>query len=248
MKVSLITVVLNNKAHIQDCLKSVFDQTYRDIEHIIIDGGSTDGTVEILRKYENRISKWTSASDDGIYDAMNKGIDLATGDVIGLLNSDDMYADDRVIEDIVSVFMNYNVDSCYSDLVYVDKLNSHKVKRYWKSNSFKESALKNGWHPPHPTFFVNKEMYDRYGKFNLNYQIAADYELMLRFLGKYRASTYYIPRVLVKMRAGGKSNGSLWSIAKANVECYRAWKENGLGVSPLIILQKPLSKLVQFIA
>jgi glycosyltransferase len=225
----------------------VFDQTYQDIEYIIIDGGSTDGTIEILRKYENRISRWISASDNGIYDAMNKGIELATGDIIGFLNSDDIYNDNKVIEEIVSVFTNYYVDSCYGDLVYVDKLNSHKVKRYWKSQSFKESAFKKGWHPPHPTFFARKVLYDRYGKFNLNYQIGADYELMLRFLARYRASTYYISRVLVRMRAGGKSNGSIWSIAKANVECYRAWKENGLGVSPFIILKKPLSKLVQFI-
>ncbi len=247
MKVSLITVVLNNRAHIEDCLKSVFSQTYQDIEHIVIDGGSADGTIEILRKYENRISRWISASDNGIYDAMNKGIDLATGDVIGFLNSDDIYADEKVIEDIVSVFMNYNVESCYSDLVYVDKEDLNKVKRYWKSNSFKESSLQKGWHPPHPTFFVRKELYDRYGKFNLNYQIGSDYELMLRFLAKHRASTYYISRVLVKMRVGGKSNGSMWRIAKANVECYKAWKENGLDVSPFIILKKPLSKLVQFI-
>jgi glycosyltransferase len=248
MKVSIITVAFNNKIFMEHCIKSVLDQTYKNIEYIVVDGNSTDGTLEVVKRYEGKISKWISESDSGIYDAMNKGISMATGDIIGFLNSDDVYADKTVVEDVVDIFMKNKIDSSYGDLVYVDKDDLNKVVRRWKSGNFNRETFKKGWHPPHPTFFVKRTIYDAFGGFNLKYKIGADYELMLRFLFKHRISTCYIPRVCIKMRVGGRSNRSLRNIIRANIECYRAWKENGLDISPLIILRKPLAKLTQFMA
>jgi len=221
VKVSIITVVYNGKNTIEDCLKSVANQTYPLIEHIIIDGGSTDGTLDVIKKYKNKIAKVISEPDKGIYDAMNKGLRSADGDIIGILNSDDMYADNSVIESVVSTITDNNVDSCYGDLVYVDRDDTAKIKRQWKAGEYKKEKFKKGWMPPHPAFFVKKEMYERYGYLNLDFPLAADYELMLRFLYRYGITTAYIPKVLVKMRAGGTSRPGLYTI-KATIENYRA--------------------------
>lgn len=248
MKVSIITVVYNNKDTIKQAIESVLLQDYSYIEHIVIDGNSTDGTVEIIKSYEHKISKWISEPDNGIYDAMNKGIKLATGEIIGFLNSDDFYANDSVVETVVNTMEEKCIDSCYGDLVYVDRGNPEKVLRYWRSRHFKENKFKRGWMPPHPTFFVKKWVYDTYGAFNLHFPIAADYELMLRFLHKYRISVAYIPEVLVRMRIGGKSNSSLKNIIRANVGCYCAWKTNDLvPPTPLIFVLKPASKVLQYL-
>jgi len=220
VKVSIITVVYNGKNTIEDCLKSVANQTYPLIEHIIIDGGSTDGTLDVIKKYKNKIAKVISEPDKGIYDAMNKGLRSADGDIIGILNSDDMYADNSVIESVESTITDNNVDSCDGDLVYVDRDDTAKIKRQWKAGEYKKEKFKKGWMPPHPAFFVKKEMYERYGYLNLDFPLAADYELMLRFLYRYGITTAYIPKVLVKMRAGGTSRPGL-SI-KATIENYRA--------------------------
>jgi glycosyltransferase involved in cell wall biosynthesis len=246
MKVSVITSVFNNKSYIEDCIKCILNQTYKNIEYIIIDGGSTDGTIEIIRKYENKITKWISEPDNGIYDALNKGIRMATGDIIGFLHADDVYAHNKVIETVVSNMKKHNVDSCYGDLLYVDKNNTDKIIRYWKSQPYRDGLFKKGWMPPHPTFFVKKMIYDKYGSFNTDFKIAADYELMLRFLEKYKISTYYIPEVLIKMRIGGASNRSLKNLITKTTEDYRAWKVNNLKRSFYTIPFKNLSKIPQF--
>jgi len=246
MKVSIITVTLNNAEYIETCIQSVINQDYRNIEYILIDGGSTDGTLDIIKNYDSKISKWISEHDDGIYDAINKGIGLATGDVIGVLHSDDFYINDKVVEIVVKQISNRNVDSCYGSLVYVDRDDDEKTIRYWKSNRYQDGLFRKGWMPPHPTFFVRREVYDKYGIFNLAMGSAADYELMLRFIYKHRVSTTYIPEVLVKMRAGGESNKTLSNRLKANHMDRMAWKVNGLKPPLFLSLTKPLSKVNQW--
>lgn len=247
MKISIITVVFNGTETIEDCIKSVDRQTYHNIEHIIIDGGSKDGTLEIINKYKDKIAKLVSEPDKGIYDAMNKGIKLATGDVVGIINSDDVVANESVIETVVKAMSDSNADSCYGDLVYVDGENIDKVIRFWNAGEFRRDLFRNGWMPPHPTFFVKKELYEKYGLFNLDFPVTADYELMLRFLYKYNVSTTYIPKVLVKMRTGGESRPGIINTAKNMLENYRAWKVNGLETNLLTFVMKPLSKATQYI-
>ena len=247
LKVSIITAVLNNRKTIEECMQSIINQTYQHRECIVIDGGSTDGTMDLLKKYENRMTKIVSERDNGIYDAMNKGIKLATGDVIGILNSDDIYNDATVIESVANAIMENSVDSCYADLVYIDKNNPDKVIRYWKSCIYRNGLFKSGWMPPHPTFFVKREIYEKYGGFNTDFKIAADYELMLRFIEKNNISTCYIPEVLIKMRMGGMSNRSLKNLFIKSSEDYKAWKINNLNGGIYTILLKNLSKLPQFI-
>jgi len=246
MKISIITAVLNAAKTIDNCMRSIANQTYNDIEHIVVDGGSTDGTLEVLEKYKNRIAKMVSETDEGIYDALNKGIKIATGLVIGILNSDDFYAHERVIEKVADIFTKEKVDSCYGDLQYVGRRNHGRVIRHWKSSAYRSGNFRRGWMLPHPTFFVRKEVYKRYGYFNTDFKIASDYELMLRFLEKYKISTYYIPDVLVKMRIGGTSNRNLKNILIKSLEDYRAWKVNNLNGGFCPILLKNLSKIPQF--
>jgi Glycosyltransferases involved in cell wall biogenesis len=197
VKVSIITVVYNGKNTIEDCIKSAANQTYSNIEHIIIDGGSTDGTLGVIKRYEDKIAYWVSEPDNGLYEAMNKGLRSATGDIIGILNSDDMYADNSAIESVVRTITENNVDSCYGDLVYVDRDDTAKIKRQWKAGEYKKEKFKNGWMPPHPTFFCKKTVYEKYGLLNLDFPLAADYELMLRFLYRHGVGATYIPKVLV---------------------------------------------------
>lgn len=246
MKISIITAVYNGVKTIESCIKSILTQSYKNIEHIIIDGGSTDGTLEVIKTYTNKVAKVVSEPDRGIYEALNKGIRISSGDVIGLLHSDDFYAHGKVIEKVADVFMKYNVDSCYGDLQYVDKNDDSKVIRYWKSSKYRCGKFKYGWMPPHPTFFVKREIYEKYGNFNTDFRIAADYELMLRFLEKHKISTHYIPEVLIKMRLGGTSNKSLRNMFIKSSEDYRAWKINNLNRGFYTILLKNLSKMPQF--
>jgi len=179
MKVSIITAVFNGVKTLEDCIKSVVAQTYTKTEHIIIDGGSTDGTVEVIERHRDKIAKVISEPDNGIYDAMNKGIRAATGDIVGILNSDDMYANEFVIERVVKAISEDNVESCYGDLVYVDRDDIAKIKRQWRAGEYKKERFKTGWMPPHPTFFVKREIYERYGLLNIDFPLAADYEIML---------------------------------------------------------------------
>ncbi len=246
MKVSIISVALNSAAYIEDCIESVVKQDYEDIEYIVIDGGSTDGTIEIIKRYEEGIVKWISEPDRGIYDAMNKGIKAVTGDVIGILNSDDIYVHDSVIT-IVMSYLSKDMDTCYGDLVYVDRNDTNKRGRYWKPGPFIKDKFKRGWMPPHPTYFVKRKIYEEFGLFDINFQLAADYELMLRFLYINNVSTIYIPECLVKMRAGGYCRPGLTNTINNMQENYRAWKVNGRRPNPLTFLMKPLLKTLQYI-
>jgi glycosyltransferase involved in cell wall biosynthesis len=247
MKVSIITVSYNSAATIADTIHSVLSQDYPDLEYLIIDGSSKDHTLEIVSGFGNRISKLISEPDEGIYDAMNKGIALATGDVIGILNSDDVYADSTVISDVVAQMTKNKVQSCYADLTYVDRDDLSKVIRYWKSGAFNVHNFKKGWMPPHPTFFLMRDCYQQFGLFNPIFKTSADYELMLRMLYKHGVSCTYLPRVIIKMRVGGQSNVSVKNRVKANREDRLAWKVNGLKPGVLTLVRKPLSKIIQYL-
>ncbi len=245
MKISIITVVHNNKDTIRDAIDSVLNQTYKDIEYIIIDGDSSDGTVEIVQSYGNKISKFVSEADHGIYDAMNKGIGLATGDVVGILNSDDFYIDAEVIGRVAREFEEKGVDSVFADLVYVkpDDLGNY-VRRY-SSKNFNPSKFAYGWMPAHPTFFVKKAFYDKFGLYKTDYHIAADYELLIRFLHKHKLSYSYIDAVLTVMRMGGVSTNSLKSNLILNKEILRACRENGIKTSLIKIYSKYPKKILE---
>lgn len=246
MKISIITATYNSAETVEATLRSVTSQSYHDIEYIIIDGKSSDNTLDIVHRYKDKITKIVSEKDSGIYDALNKGVALATGDVIGLLHSDDFYVDDQVISKVAAAFEK-SVDSVYGDLQYVDRDNTDKIVRHWKSGNYRDGIFLAGWMPPHPTFFLKRACYEKYGAFNLVLKSAADYELMLRMLHKHKISTAYIPEVLVKMRVGGKSNVSLINRIKANKEDRLAWKLNDLQPGLLTLTFKPLSKIRQYL-
>jgi glycosyltransferase involved in cell wall biosynthesis len=242
--VSIITPVLNRANTIRDCIESVLAQDY-PIEYIIVDGGSKDGTLEIIREYSSRLAKVVSEPDRNNYEAGNKGIALATGDIIGILAADDAYADNKVISKVAAAFKT-GIDSCYGDLVYVDRDDTNKVIRYWKSCAYDRKLFYSGWMPPHPTFFVRRSIYEAYGAFRLDHGTAADYELMLRFLLKHGLSAGYIPEVLVRMRTGGSSGFSIRNRIIANLYDRKAWKINGLKPKPWTLFLKPLSKIKQY--
>ncbi|WP_373032903.1 glycosyltransferase family 2 protein [Sulfurovum sp.] len=245
MKISVITSVYNNKETIAEAIESVLSQTYDDIEYIVVDGASTDGTVEVIQKYGDKVTTFVSEPDKGIYDGLNKGIALATGDVVGFLHSDDLFQDENVIAKIAEAFKIYEVDSIYGDLIYVKKEDTSKMVRYWKSGAFGLNKLQNGWMPPHPTFYVKRKVYKMYGGFDTSFKIAADYDSILRFLGREGITTRYIPEVLVKMRVGGASNKSIRNIMMKTKEDFRAIRNNCMGhVGSLIY--KNISKLPQF--
>ena len=215
----------------------------------MIDGGSTDGTLGVLEVYRDKLANRTSEPDDGIYDAMNKGISLATGDIIGFLNADDMYADPDVLQMVVDAFRDASLDACYGDLVYVDPQNTSKVIRYWKSRDYRAGLFRLGWVPPHPTFFVRRNIYERFGMFDLRYHLAADFELMMRFLEKEKVRSMYVPKVLVKMRLGGATNNSLSNIWKQNVEIYQSARQHGIAMSPIVfVFNKLIARAQQFFA
>jgi glycosyltransferase involved in cell wall biosynthesis len=246
MKISIITAAYNSAATIADTLASISGQDHPDIEHIIVDGGSNDATLDIIDDFPH-VAKLISGKDDGIYDAMNKGISVATGQVIGILNSDDVYTDTTVLSAVAAAFADPAVMTAYADLQYVDANDQHKILRNWRSGPFKRENFYFGWMPPHPTFFVRREVYARAGAFNLGLRSAADYELMLRVLVKLEMTTRYIPRIIVKMRSGGMSNASLLNRLRGNKEDRLAWKLNGLKPYFFTLYLKPLRKLHQFI-
>jgi glycosyltransferase involved in cell wall biosynthesis len=247
MKVSIITITYNSAETVEDTIQSVLSQDYPNIEYIIVDGASKDDTMAIVNRYRDKIATIISEPDKGIYDAMNKGVRAATGDVIGILNSDDFYADNKVISDIVKAIQQDNADACYADLVYVDRTTTDKVIRSWKSGEYRHGDFLRGWMPPHPTFFVKRVHYKMHGLYSLQLRSAADYELMLRFIHKHGISLAYLPRVITKMRAGGQSNVTLKNRWKANKEDRLAWKMNGLQPGFLTLIRKPLSKLLQYL-
>lgn len=226
MKLSIITVVFNNKETIKDAILSVFEQTYKNVEHIIIDGGSTDGTREILEKERNKYSILISESDKGIYDAMNKGVLLATGDVIGILNSDDLYSNNMVLQDVVSHFASDSeLSIVYGDLVYVKSEDINSIVRKWKSKPYYNYFFENGNVPPHPTMFLRNSIYIDVGLFDLEFKLAADYELMLRIFKNHDFKSKYIQKVIVKMRLGGATNKSFSNIKNQNIEILKAWRK-----------------------
>lgn len=246
LKVSIITVCYNSAETIEDTILSVVSQDYASIEYIIIDGKSSDTTLSIIEKYNSKITKVLSEKDDGIYFAINKGISLASGDIIAVLHADDVYYSNHVISDVVKTFTEKNTDTVYGNLYYVDRIDTSKIKRQWISGGYTKKSFLKGWMPPHPSFFVRKKCYDKFGVFNTSLHSAADYELMLRFLFKHNCSASYLPQVLVKMRVGGKSNVSLMNRIKANREDKKAWLMNELKPSLFTFIRKPLSKLGQF--
>jgi glycosyltransferase involved in cell wall biosynthesis len=247
MRVSIITDVLNAKDTIEETILSVLEQNYPEIEYIIVDGASCDGTLEIIRRYQDRISKIISEKDRNHFEAMNKGLKVASGEVIGFLHADDVFAHSDVVTKIVSAFKMSGADCVWADLVYVSNKNPERVIRYWKSSPYRAGAFRLGWMPAHPTFFVRKWVYEKYGYFNLDLPISADYELMLRFLHKHNISGYYIPEMLVKMRLGGLSNRSFKNFFQKSMEDYRAWKINRLHIGWEVIILKMLIKLPQFL-
>ena len=247
MKISIITTTYNSASTIEQTIQSVLNQSYTNIEYIIVDGSSTDGTLSIVERYKAQLSKIISEKDNGIYDAINKGIELATGDIIGILHSDDFYINSTVIEQVANTFNQNQCDGLYANLYYVDKDDTNKIKRKWNSGNYSEGAFLNGWMPPHPTFFVKKEMYTKYGKYNLQFATAADYELMLRFIHKNKIKLAYLNEFIVKMRTGGKSNDTVKSRITANLDDRKAWEINGMKPRFYTLYLKPLRKILQFL-
>ena len=248
MNVSIITVVYNGAEHIKDCIDSVLSQTYADIEYIIIDGQSSDGTVDIVRSYGTKIARFITEPDNGLYDAMNKGIALATGEVIGLLNADDFYRHERVIENMVRTIKQTDSDAVYGDMVYVDRTDKTRLKRYWRSGRYAANAFKWGWMPGHLSFFAKRILYERYGGFRTDMTSAADYELLLRFIHKNKAKLAYMNEVTIVMRAGGVSNSSMANRLRANRDDRAAWKLNGLTPYFFTMWLKPLRKIGQYVS
>jgi glycosyltransferase involved in cell wall biosynthesis len=243
LKVSIITVSFNSAKTIADTIESVLSQDFPEIEYIIVDGGSIDGTVDIIRQNENRISRWVSEKDQGMYDAMNKGIAMATGDVIGILNSDDVYMNTHVITDLMHLMKTQKTEVVFADLILVDSSNQNKVIRYYDSGRFHPKKFKFGWMPAHPTVFVKRELYQKVGKFSTTYQIAADYEMLIRMLAIEKASYAYFPKPVVRMRAGGASTSGISRNWILNQEIIRACKENGIYTNLFMLLLKVPAKL-----
>jgi len=247
MKLSIITVVYNNERTITDAVQSVLAQTYKDIEYIVIDGGSTDGTVNKLAPYRGDIHHFVSEKDNGIYDAMNKGLAKATGAVIGILNSDDVYADNKVLETVMQVFLNdVTLDMVYGDLVYVQPDDLNAVVRTWQSAPYYKTYFEDGHVPPHPSLFLKRAVYEQAGMFNTTMKLAADYEFMLRIFKKYHFKSTYLSHLFVKMRLGGSTNKSWGNIIKGNLEVLQAWKNNGLTAPLLLMPYRMLKRIAQF--
>lgn len=245
MGISIITVTYNAERYIRDCIYSIQQQNI-EVEHLIIDGQSADATLNILDENRSLFKHVISEPDNGIYDAMNKGINLVSEGIVGILNADDYYPDIDVLEKVCAVFEDPTVDACYGDLKYIDCLDKQKVVRYWKAGEYRSKKFFWGWMPPHPTFFVRKSVYERYGLFNPDLGTAADYEIMLRFLLKNQIHAVYIHETLVHMRTGGVSNAKITNRLKANIMDRKAWEVNNLKPYPWTLYFKPLRKALQW--
>jgi len=242
VKISVVTVSLNNKDEIEKTILSVLSQKDVEIEYILVDGLSNDGTLDVISRHKSKIHKIVSEKDNGVYSALNKGIRLATGEVISFLHAGDVYADERVLMEVAAAFSREKVNIVYGDLVYLRK---DKVFRYWKSGEFALAKIPRGWMPPHPAFFARRSLYLKYGGFDESYKISADYDLMMRFLWKERASSFYVPKIMVKMSVGGKSNNNLRNITSKSLEDYQIIKNLKVGGMKTLVF-KNLSKLGQF--
>lgn len=248
MKISIITATWNSGATLRDTIESVLAQSYVDFEHIIVDGGSTDSTLDIIREYEPKYEgrlRWISEPDHGIYDAMNKGIRMAKGDIVGILNSDDFYSSNHSLKHIADAAKD--VQAVYGDLVFVDPVETSKIVRTWKGSQHVPGGFMKGWHPAHPTFYAQKDLFDRFGGFNIDLGVSADFELMLRFLEKGKCTSKYVSEVLVKMRMGGESTGSLRKIIEGNKNVLRAFELNGFKKPPFYILRRIAPKVLNVI-
>ena len=241
---SIITPTLNSASVIEACIQSLREQK-GGIEHIIVDGKSSDGTLDVVSNL-NSEAIVLGQDPSGIYSAINAGIEAATGEIIGILHADDFYASEDALKLVAEAFRDSEVDACYGDLCYVDSADPSRIVRYWHSGEYSGGRFKHGWMPPHPTFFVRREVYEKHGLYRTDLGTAADYEMMLRLLVKHRISVAYVPHVLVHMRTGGASNATLGARIRANRMDRRAWKVNGLRPYPWTLIAKPARKLGQW--
>ncbi len=244
MRISIVTVCYNSVETLGDTVRSVLGQAGVDAEHVIVDGGSTDGTAELVAGYNGQIAKFISEPDEGIYDAMNKGLRMATGEIVGCLNADDVYADDQVLCEVADAIQSQGLDAVYGDLLYVRRDDGEKVVRYWKAGPYLPGAFRVGWVPPHPTFFCRRELFERLGYYDPQYRIAGDFELMLRLMEKNRIRTGYLQRPLVRMRVGGRAN-TIRGMLRGNREILHAFAANGLRPSAGLFVRRPLARLGQ---
>ena len=246
LRVSIITVSYNNVGTIADTINSVLSQSYANIEYIIIDGASSDGTTELVTSFGQRISKFISAPDTGMYDALNKGIGLATGDIVGILNSDDFFYDNNVIEKVVSAFDESDIDAVFGDVQFVDPVKTSKIVRYYSSKKFNSSRFRFGYMPAHPSFYVRRELFEKIGYYKTDYKIAADFELVIRFLFINKVKYKYLEMPFISMRMGGLSNKTISSNYILNKEIARACKENGIKTNFIFIYSKYFTKIFEF--
>lgn len=247
MMISVITIVYNGQDTIEDTVHSVASQIYPNVEYIVVDGGSFDGTLEILNRHREDISILISEPDKGIYDAMNKGIGLANGDILGFLNSDDFYEHSMVLSRVAESF-EPDIDACYGDLIYVDRKNPNEILRYWRPGDYMPGRACRGWMPPHPTLFLRRKIYERFGGYDSNFRYQADVEMILRLFEAHHIVSQYIPETLVRMRMGGVSTGSLKGIIMGNIEAWKAVRKHRLASPTLFVFQKILRKIPQFAA
>lgn len=245
LKISIITVSFNARAKIKSCIESVLAQSYSNIEYIIIDGGSTDGTLQVIEQYKQHINFLVSEADSGIYDAMNKGIALATGDIVGTLNADDVFADTYVLDDVAASFKQSGADIVYGNLIYI-KPNAG-ILRTWNAGRYKDGSFNWGWMPPHPTFYCKRQLFKRFGTYNLEFGTAGDYELMLRFMHLNKIAPFYLDKIIIKMNTGGVSNLSYRNRVKAWGGDFKAMGKNGVLFPLFAIVLKPCRKILQYI-
>ena len=251
MKITLITATFNSEKNITDCLRSVAEQSFSNIEHIIIDGGSTDKTPDIVKSFQG-VSRWISEPDNGIYDALNKGIQLATGDIIGFLHSDDMLAFPDTLQNIINIYNAANnnretVHGVYGNLIFTDSQNTDKIVRTWQSKPFNRKNVKYGWMPPHPTLFLRKEVYEKHGYFDTSFKIAGDYNFVLKIMLDKDLNLKFVPKIIIRMRTGGASTGSIKGIILKSREDIRALHNNGFKYPLAVLAVKNLRKLPQLL-
>lgn len=244
LKISIITVCYNAEGTIRDCIESVKSQYYTNLEYIVIDGGSTDKTINIVNNYAHFVNHFISEPDLGIYDAMNKGIKLATGDIVGMLNADDYFADNSVVSHIADAFCKYNADIIYGDLDYINEKGA--VVRKWRSGQISRRKLEFGWMPPHPTFYCRRNLFDQFGLYRLDYGTAADYELMTRYLYLNKLSAFYLKKIIIKMKLGGKSNKNITARVKGMFFDLKAMRNNGIRLPFIALIVKPVRKITQY--
>lgn len=248
MKVSIITVSFNAAGTIAETLESVADQDWPHIEHIVVDGASSDATMDLVRAHSRRLSCIVSEPDRGVYDAMNKGLALATGDVVAFLNADDVYLGNGVVRSAVEALADPAVDACHADLVYCSLGDSSRIVRRWRSGPHRPKACLVGWMPPHPTFFARRGLYSRFGSFDLRYRLQSDFDLMLRFFELHGVRSRHVPEVWVRMRMGGLSNRSIGNVLRGNLEAWLACRRNGFRVTPWFMVRKVAGRVSQFLS